>query len=170
MQTSPKPRWSLAKIAVVVAVVGALVFGLVLGLLEYQNDSFPATTKPFGDYAAVVASEFNGTEVYFQIEWTASGNYTPLYAQITSDTDIANSPVCLLGMNSISKGQTVDMPFAVAGTTSALADVNLAVAVRANSNMSEFTIQYQMGQVEAQPGNILPSTFACSAQNQNPAI
>lgn len=155
---------------VVVAVVGAIVFGLVLGYLEYQNDSFPTATKPFTDYATVVTSAFNGTEVYFRLQWTASGNYTPLYAQITSDTDIANSPVCLLGINSIVKGQTFDMPFAIAGTTSALTDLELSIAVRANSNMTEFTIQYQMGQVEAQPGNITPSTYACSSGSENPAI
>jgi len=169
MQTS-KPRWSLTKIAVIVAVVGALVFGLVLGFLEYQNDSFPVATKPFGEYASVAAFVFNGTEVYFRLEWTTSGNYTPLYAQITSDTDIANSPVCLIGLNSVSRGQTIDMPFAVAGTTSALQDLELSVAVRSNSNMTEFTIQYQMGQVDAQPGDISPSTYACSAGSQNPAI
>lgn len=165
-----KSRLSLPKILVIIAVVGAVAFGVVLGFLELQNDSFPTATKPFGDYATVVTSAFNGTEVYFRLEWTSSGNFTPMYAQITSDTDIANSPVCQLGISSVSKEQTIDMPFAIAGTTSALADLDLSIAVKANSNSTEFTIQYQVGQWQAQPGDIVPSTYACSAGNQNPAI
>jgi hypothetical protein len=165
-----RSRWSVPKVLALAAVVGAVAFGIGFSLLEYQNNSFPSSTKPFTEYASVVKSVFNGTEVYFRLEWTAGGNYTPLYAQVTSSTDIANSPVCLLGLTSISQGQTIDMPFAVAGTTSALADLQLSVAVRANTNNTQFTIQYQMGQVEAQPGDITPSTYACSAQSQNPAI
>ena len=103
--------------------VGALAFGLFLAYLEYQNQSFPATQKPFSDYATVVASEFNGTEVYFKVEWTTSGNFTPLYAQIGSSVDAANSPVCDLGIASLSKGQTVDLPFATTSPEGALSDV-----------------------------------------------
>lgn len=150
--------------------VGALAFGLFLAYLEYENQSFPAAEKPFSNYATVIASEFNGTEVYFKVEWTTSGNFTPLYAQMVSTVDAANSPVCGLGITSLSKGQTIDLPFATTGPASALSDVQLFIAVRADTNMSEFTIQYQMGQVIAQPGNITPSTYACSEQNQNPAM
>lgn len=150
--------------------VGALAFGLFLAYLEYENQSFPAAEKPFSNYATVIASEFNGTEVYFNVEWTTSGNFTPLYAQMVSTVDAANSPVCGLGITSLSKGQTIDLPFATTGPASALSDVQLFIAVRADTNMSEFTIQYQMGQVIAQPGNITPSTYACSEQNQNPAM
>jgi hypothetical protein len=162
---------SAAKALVAILLIGAVAFGLFLGYLEYENQSFPTAQKPFANYASVVSSTFNGTEVFFKVQWRASGNFTPLYAQITSSADGANSPVCLLGLSSVSSGQTIDMPFAVAGgPTSALSDVQLQVAVRANGNMSEFTIQYQMGRVIAQPGDITPSTFACSAGQQNPAM
>jgi hypothetical protein len=146
--------------------VGALVFGLFLAYLEYQNQSFPTTQKPFSEYATVVASDFNGTEVYFKVEWTTSGNFTPLYAQLVSSVDAANSPVCGLGITSLSKGQTFDLPFATTAPASALSDVQLFIAVRAGSNMTEFTIEYQMGQVTAAPGNIVPSGYACSEPNQ----
>ena len=170
MQAPEKPGLSVAKVVVVVVVVGALAFGLVLGYLEYQNQSFPASTKPFGQYAQVVTSTFNGTEMYFKVMWTTQGNFTPLYAQIVSSVDEANSPVCSIGIPSISRGQSIDMPFAVSGPTSALSDVELLIAVRANGNMTEFTIQYQMGQVVAHPGDIVPSTYSCSEQDQNPAM
>ena len=171
MEFQRRPGLSRTKAVVAIALVGALTFGVVLGYLVYENQSFPATQKPFGDYATVVSSTFNGTEVYFKVQWTGSGNFTPLYAQITSSVDGANSPVCDIGLNSVSKGQTIDMPFAVAGgPTSALSDVQLLVAVRANGNMSEFTIQYSSGAMQATGVDIMPSTFACSAQQQNPAI
>jgi hypothetical protein len=171
LQAHREYGWSRTKTVVAVALVGALAFGLFLGYLEYENLSFPAATKPFGQYAQVVAWTFNGTEMYYKVMWTTQGNFTPLYAQIVSSVDEANSPVCSLGIASISKGQTIDMPFAVSGgPTGALSDVELQIAVRANGNMTEFTIQYPMNQVVAQPGDITPSTYACSEQDQNPAM
>lgn len=162
-----------AKLVVVVMLLGAVAFGLYLGYLQYANQSFPTAQKPFTEYASVTEFEFNGTEVYYKVQWVAAGNYTPLYAQITSNgDDEANSPVCSLGLNaSASRGQILELPFAIAsGPTTALSDVELLVAVRANTNMSQFTIEYPLGSVTAQPGDITPSTFSCSAGEQNPAM
>lgn len=153
----------LARVAVVAAIAGATMFGLYLGYLAYTNDSFPVQQKPFGDYASVVSATFNGTEIYFRVEWTAGSGFTPLYAQVTSPTsDAANTPVCGLNLTSVSQGQMIDMPFAISGATStSLSSVDLAIAVRSSSNMTQFTIVYHLDTVPAQSGNIQPSDYAC---------
>lgn len=153
---------SWARILVVVAIVGAATFGLFLGYLAYTNDSFPTQEKPFAEYASVVASDFNGTEYFFKVQWTTSGNFTPLYAQLTSpNSDEANTPVCGLNLTSISRGETVDLPFGISTPSTALSSVDLSIAVRSNVNMSEFTIVYHVDEVTAQPGIIQPSGYAC---------
>ncbi|MDG6898378.1 MAG: hypothetical protein JRN24_01435, partial [Nitrososphaerota archaeon] len=145
-----------AKAVVIVAIVGAAAFGLYLGYLAYTNDSFPAQQKPFGDYANVVATEFNGTELYYKIQWTAGGEFTPMFAQVTSSsTDAANTPVCGLNLTSVSNGQTIDLPFAIVGATStSLSNVDLAIAVRANANTTEFTIVYHSDSIQGAKGDI----------------
>jgi hypothetical protein len=149
-------------VVVIAAIVGATAFGLFLGYLAYTNDSFPAQQRPFGDYAKVVSMAFNGTEFYFRVEWTASSDFTPLFAQLTSpSSDAANTPVCGLNLTSIVKGQFVDLPFAISTPSTSLSNVDLAIAVRANSNSTEFTIVYHVDSVVAQPGKIYPSNFAC---------
>jgi hypothetical protein len=148
-------------------IVSAVAFGLLLGYLEYENQSMPTAEKPFGDYANVVSVVFNGTEIDFRIQWTASGNYTPLSAQTASDTDSANSPLCDLGMKSIVKGQMVDLPFSTAEPETALSDVQLFIAVQANTNRTQFTIEYDHGQINANPGDITPSTYACAQSGEN---
>ena len=173
MKVTRRRGISGAKLVVVIMLVGAVVFSLFLGYLEYANQSFPSKQKPFSEYASVAQFAFNGTEVYYRVQWMTSGNYTPLFAQITSNgNDEANSPVCDLELNSsATRGQVLEMPFAiVGGPTTALSDVELSIAVRANANMSEFTIQYPQSNVAAQPGDIMPSTFSCNAGEQNPAM
>ncbi|MDV3277784.1 MAG: hypothetical protein LYZ69_04870 [Nitrososphaerales archaeon] len=153
---------SWAKLIVVVAVIGAAAFGLFLGYLAYTNDSFPTQEKPFAEYASVVATNFNGTEFYLKVQWTSTGNFTPFYAQLTSPTtDAANTPVCSLGITSVVKGQIIDLPFKISAPRTSVSSVDLAIAVRSNVNMTEFTIVYHVDQVTAQPGNIYPSAFAC---------
>ena len=79
------------KALVVAAIVGAVVFGLYLGYLALSNDSFPVQEKPFADYAKVVNSSFNGTELAFRLQWLDAG-YLPMYVQLTSPaTDAANT-------------------------------------------------------------------------------
>jgi hypothetical protein len=151
-----------ARVAVIVAIVGASAFGLYLGYLAYTNDSFPAQQKPFGEYASVVSSTFNGTEVYYKLQWTASNEFIPLFAQLTSPTsDAANSPVCALNLSAISRGQTFDLPFAIATPSTSISSVDLAIAVRSVTNGTEFTIVYHVDSFTAQPGKIQPSTYAC---------
>lgn len=100
--------------------------------------------------------------MYFKLRWTSSGNFTPLYAQITSpSSDEANSPVCDLGIGSVVTGQTLDLPFGTGAPASALSNVDLSIAVRANANMTEFTIVHTVAQINAQPGTISPSNYAC---------
>ncbi len=154
------------KLIVVIGIAGAAAFGLFLSYLAYTVDSFPSHQKAFGDYATVLASEFNGTEFYFKLQWTSSGNYTPLFTQLTSPaSDTANTPVCEIGLGPISKGRTLDLPFGLAAPRAALRNVDLSIAVRANSNMTEFTIVYHIDSVSAQPGTITPSNFVCSQRH-----
>lgn len=151
---------STGKLLVIISVAGAAVFGLYLGYLAYSNDSFPARTAPFGDYANVTGTAFNGTEYYFGLTWL-SGNYVPLYAQLNSDTSqAANSPVCDLNMSTAQNGQRIGMTFAITPISSSLRDVDLSMAVRA-TNGTEFTIVYHVVSVDEQPGASVPTTHEC---------
>src|SRR5271157_3768343 len=124
-----------ANAIVAAVIIAALVFSVYLGYLEWTNSSFPTQEKPFADYAAVTETVFNGTILDYRVQWNSSGNFLPLYAQITSDsTDEANSPVCDVGVTSITRGQMLDLPFAIAAPKESLASVDLSIAVRANSN------------------------------------
>lgn len=154
---------SWAGAAVIIVICGAVAFSLYLAFVAWSGSSFPTQEKPFADYAAVVSTQFNGTEIYYRVEWNSTGALVPLYAQITSpQTDEANSPVCDLGMSSVTAGQMIDMPFAITAPKQALASVDLAIAVGAAPNQPQFTIVYHIDQIGAQPGNITPSNFACS--------
>jgi len=152
---------STAKLLVVIALVGAVAFGLFVGYLAYSSDSFPAQTRPFGSYAKVVYSSFNGTEYAFGIEWNSS-NYVPLFTQLTSPaTDAANTPVCGLQMASVNSGQTIFLPFTISPESASLSNVNLAIAVQSASNSTQFTIIYNVPLVSATNAPITPSNITC---------
>lgn len=151
------------RLVVIAVILGATAFGLFLGYLAFVNDSFPTQEKPFGDYATVVSSVFNGTEYSFHLQWVAAGNYTPMYAQLTSSvSDAANTPVCDIGLGPVTQGTTFDLPFAIASPATGLSSVDLYIAVRSNTNMTQFTIHYHVDTVSAQPGLIQPSQYACA--------
>jgi len=153
--------FSKAKVAVLAVIVAALVFGLYIGYLAYANDSFPSQQRPFGDYASVVSSAFNGTEYAFTIRWS-NGSYLPEKAQLVSaSTDAANTPVCWTGLSSIESGQSVFMPFTITPTTITLTNVQLWIAVNQVSGGNEFTIVYTVPSVTAGNSTITPSNFSC---------
>ncbi|HXW36810.1 MAG TPA: hypothetical protein VEJ36_02760 [Nitrososphaerales archaeon] len=150
-----------AKLVVILLVVGSAVFGLFLGYLAYVNDSFPVAQRPFGAYASVLSSVFNGTEVNYKIQWLSPG-YVPEYAQITSpNSDEANSPVCSIGVSSAASGETFELPFSTTSPTTALSSVTLSIAVQSSNKSASFTIQYTLDTMNAVPGDIQPSTYAC---------
>lgn len=154
---------SRAQGGLALVIVAAVAFSLYIGYLAWSGSSFPVKERPFGDYATVVSTQFNGTEIYYGVEWNTSSGFVPLYAQITSpQTDEANSPVCGLDLSAATRGQMLDLPFAITAPKQSLASVDLAIAVRQASNMTEFTIVYHIDQINAQPGKIVPSNFACS--------
>jgi hypothetical protein len=149
------------RVIVVVVIVAAVIFGAYIGYLAWANDSFPAETKPFAEYAAVQSSYFNGTEFAFHINW-ASSSYLPLYAQLTSPaTDAANTPVCDLGVSSVSAGQTLFLPFTISPPSASVNNVDLSIAVRALGNGTEFTIVYNIPSASATNGDISPSNVSC---------
>jgi hypothetical protein len=155
-------RISTGKLIVVLALVGAVVFGLYIGYLGYANDSFPTRTEPFADYAQVASSNFNGTEYAFNITWE-NGSALPLYAQLTSPaTDAANTPVCGIGLLSVSKGQNIFMPFAISPASAALSTVELSIAVMSLPSRANFTINYNVALVTATNNAITPSNVSCS--------
>ena len=148
---------------VAVVLVGATAFGLYLGYLAWTGSSFPTATEPFSDYATVLATQFNGTEIYYKIEWNSTSGLLPLYAQIASpQTDEANSPVCALGLTAVAAGQTIDLPFGIAAPKQTLASVDLYIAVGPNAKTPRFTIDYHIDQISADPGKIVPSNYACT--------
>ncbi len=162
MSQGSRGSLSKAKVLVLVAIAGAVIFGVYLGYLAWSNDSFPVQEKPFGDYATVTSSTFNGTEYSFQIRWL-SADYVPLYAQLTSPaSDAANTPVCDTGLSSVAAGQSIFMPFAITPVSAELSNVDLSIAVRPVAVGGQpFTIVYSVPSVSAQPGNITPSNAAC---------
>jgi len=154
---------SRAGAVIAVVILGATVFGLYLAFIAWTSSSFPVETKPFSDYATVVSTQFNGTELYYKVEWNSTSGLLPLYAQITSpQTDEANSPVCSLGLSTVAAGQMIDLPFGIAAPKQTLASVDLAIAVGPSPNSPQFTIDYSIAQISAQPGDITPSNYACT--------
>jgi hypothetical protein len=152
---------STARLLVLVAIIGATAFGLFLGYLAYTSDSFPAQERPFADYAKVVYSSFNGTEYAFRVEWNSS-NYVPQYTQLTSPaTDAANTPVCDLKLPGIKAGQTIFLPFTISPASATLSNVDLAIAVQSATNSTQFTIIYNVPQVNASNAPITPSNVTC---------
>jgi len=152
---------SRAKLLVIAVVVAAVAFGLLLGYLAYADDSFPAQERPFGEYASVVYSSFNGTEFAFRVQWE-NASYVPIYTQLSSpSTDAANTPVCNLGLASTQKGQVIFMPFSISPASAALSDVDLSIAVRSATNNTSFTIIYNIPSINATNSAIIPSNIAC---------
>jgi hypothetical protein len=150
-----------AKVLVVAALVGALVFGLYLGYLAWANDSFPSQERPFGDYASVTSTFFNGTEFAFNLRWD-NDSYLPLYAQLTSPaTDSANTPVCDVGLSSVKSGQTIFMPFTIRPAAATLTNVDLSIAVRSVATGGEFTIVYSVASIKGTNVVITPSDISC---------
>ena len=153
---------------VAIALVGALGFSLFLGYLAWTNDSFPIQQRPFRDYASVTAASFNGTEFSFTLQWSSS-DYVPMYAQLTSDaSDAANTPVCDLGLKSVSAGQTIIMPFGLGAPSTALSQVDLWIAVQSVRNGTQFSIVYHVDNVTAAAGDILPKGLSCTQPNNPP--
>jgi hypothetical protein len=154
-------RRSKARVVVIIAVGGAAIFGVFLAYLAWTNDSFPVQQKPFADYATVRSYSFNGTEVVFQIRWLSS-DYLPLYAQMTSSiSDTANSPVCGLGLQNVTSGQVIPLPFGVSRPSASLGNVELSLAVRPVATGSEFTIKYSIASLDAHQGNLMPTGVVC---------
>ena len=151
----------MAKIFVVLAIVSSVVFGLYLGYLAFANNSFPTQEMPFGNYASVVSSTFNGTEYAFVIQWK-NATYIPLYAQLTSPaTDAANTPVCGTGLTSVTVGQQVFMPFTISPASATIENVDLSIAVGKTTSNPLFTIDYNVPLVNATNARITPSNITC---------
>jgi hypothetical protein len=155
---------SRTRTVVILAIVAAVAFGVYIGYLAWSNDSFPAEVRPFGQYASLGSSSFNGTEFAFRINWTNS-SFLPLYAQLTSPaTDAANTPVCDLKLTSVSSGQTLFLPFTISPPSATVNNVDLSIAVKSLSTGNEFTIDYNVATATAANGNILPSDQSCQEQ------
>ena len=155
-----RPR-SAARIVVVVAIVAAAVFGLYLGYLAWSNGSFPTDVRPFGDYANVTLAIFNGTEFAFNVQWKDPG-FLPVKAQLTSPaTDAANTPVCEVGLSSVSAGQSIFMPFTISPASATLSNVDLSIEVAPVAGGSSFTIVYNVPLVSASDLPISPSNITC---------
>ncbi len=148
------------KLIVAAVVIGAAAFGLLLAYLAYQNDSFPTQQRPFGNYATVESAVFNGTEVFYTIQWN-SPNYSPQFAQMTSqNSDEANSPVCDMPAPT---GQVYVLPFSTTSPSTGLSSVVLDIAVKSSTNSTvSFTLEYTVSQMTAQQGNLSPSSYTCS--------
>jgi hypothetical protein len=150
-----------ARLLVIIVIVGAIAFGLLIGYLAYSNDSFPPEKRPFSNYANVVYSSFNGTELALRVQWN-NGDYVPLYTQLTSPaTDAANTPVCDLQISRINSGQTIFLPFTITPFSATLSNVDLSIAVQSATNNTQFTIVYNVVSAIATDAPITPSNITC---------
>jgi hypothetical protein len=140
------------KLLVALLLVFSLVLGIAVVYYEYANTSFPARERPMAEFATVAYQRFNGTEYLFRVQWAAHGNYTTLYAQLTSNE--YTTPVFDVRYEGVRPGQVLGMPFPLSVPYLSLHNVNLYLAVRDNSNMSEFTLVYHVESVQAVQGNI----------------
>lgn len=158
---APGSHFSATRAVVVVAIMGAVVFGIYLGYLAWSQDSFPAATKPFGNYATVTSYTFNGTEFAFNLTWE-NASTLPLKAQLTSPTtDAANTPVCGVGLASVNRGQSIFMPFSISPESPALNSVSLNIDVRPLGGGGDFTIIYNVANILASNTPIVPSNITC---------
>jgi len=162
MSKSTPLKFSRNKAVVLITISAAVIFSLVLGYLFLTNDSFPSQKGTFSEYASVESSTFNGTEFSFKLRWL-SADYVPLYAQLSSpESDTATTDVCSLNLTSAHTGEDILMPFALAGPSTSLSDVDLYVAVRSVANGTEFTIVHNTPAITATPGDIQPQSMACA--------
>jgi hypothetical protein len=138
-------------VVVAVIIVAALLFGLYYAYNLYQNLSFPATERPFANYATVTYSAFNGTEFYFMIQWNSSSGYAPLYTQLSSDQNSSS----VFEMNQCPGGppDAYCLPFKVSATVQ-LTNVDLYVAAGRSGSQPQFTIDYHVDSITASPGPI----------------
>jgi hypothetical protein len=154
-------RFSAVRAIVVVAIIGAIVFGVYLGYLAWTNDSFPTETRPFANYAVVTSETFNGTEFAFNLTWS-NASAVPVKAQLTSPaTDAANTPVCQLGLSSVSEGQTIFMPFTISPESPSLTNVDLSIDVQPVGGGGDFTIVFNTVSISATNTPIVPSNITC---------
>lgn len=162
MKQSSSRKWSLGRTAVILAIVTAVVFAVFLGYLAFANQSFPAEQRPFGDYAVMAAPpQFNGTELSFHIRWL-NPDYLPVKAQITSDTtDSANSPACYTGLQSVTSGQIISMPFGLGSASPTAQNVQLSIDVTTVATGHEFTIVYTINSTAAANGDVTPKDISC---------
>ncbi len=151
----------MVRAIVVIAIVGAIVFGVYLGYLAWVNDSFPTATKPFSDYAVVTSNTFNGTEYAFNLTWLNS-SALPVQAQLTSpSTDAANTPVCQVGLASVTRGQNIFLPFTISPESPTLTSVSLNIDVQPIGGGGDFTIIYNVASISASNTPIIPSNITC---------
>jgi hypothetical protein len=150
------------KVVVIAMISGAAIFGLYIGYLALTTDSFPAQQKPFGSYAVVTSDTFNGTEFAFNLRWLNS-SALPMFAQLNSPvTDAGNTDVCTIGLQSVSNGQTIFLPFSISPTSPTLQNVDLSIAVHPLQGGSDFTIIYNVPTISASNALISPSNISCS--------
>ncbi len=148
--------------AMVLAILaGAVVFGLIIGYLAYTNALFPPKQESFGNYATVVSTSFNGTELAFNVRWN-NASALPLKVQVTSTDSIqADSPVCMAGLSSVTDGQVIFLPFAVSPPSETLNNVILSIAAKDLATGNQFTIMYNLSSITAGSSTITPLGPIC---------
>ncbi|MDG6941374.1 MAG: hypothetical protein JRN34_00400 [Nitrososphaerota archaeon] len=150
-----------SRLVVVAILIGAIAFGLVVGYLGYNSALFPTKQVPFGNYASVVSTSFNGTELAFNVRWN-NASALPLKVQLTSTTSTqADSPVCVAGLSSVTSGQVIFFPFAVSPPSGTLVNVDFSIAVKDLATGNQFTIIYNLNTITADNATITPIGPIC---------
>lgn len=118
--------------------------------------------KPFGDYASVVSTTFNGTELELSIKWLSS-NFLPIYYQASSPATavIAETRLCSFELESATSGQTIGLAFDLSRGSAELFNANLLIAVKQVGTSNEFYVAYSAGNMVASNAAIPPTAYHC---------
>ncbi|MCL4355075.1 MAG: hypothetical protein JRN56_00695 [Nitrososphaerota archaeon] len=140
---------------------GSIFFGLLIGYFAYTSALFPPKQEPFGNYATVTSTSFNGTELAFNVRWN-NASALPLKVQVTSTVSTeVDSPQCMAGLSSVTSGQMLFLPFAVSPPSGGLNNVYLSIAAKDLVTGNQFTIMYNLNNITASSSLITPIGPIC---------
>lgn len=129
---------------------------------NYAVTQATSSSNQLGGYAKVLSASFNGTELFFSVEWLSS-NYLLVSYQISSSTsDSANSGSCTLGQQAVPEGQTIGLAFHVSPVSATIDSVNLFITVRSAATGSESTFSYRISALSATNGPIPYTPYTCA--------
>ncbi|MDG7008379.1 MAG: hypothetical protein JRN06_09095 [Nitrososphaerota archaeon] len=129
---------------------------------NYSATQAASSSNQFGGYAEVLSESFNGTELFFGVEWLSS-IYFPVSYQLSSSTmDSANSGPCAIGQQAVSQGQDIGLAFHISPASAIIDSANLLITVRSAATGGESTFSYSVSALSATNGPIPYTPYTCA--------